>query len=160
MNKVKEKLMEALEKGEFRQFLEGTKDYRIEVWGYESIAPHDTTRMLRAGIYEVFETHPELNIDKKLMEELVNMMCGGGEYSVYMAYEIVYDHMSNEARGSAPFKINKDLIGQLEESLEKNKPNLMGYKMWVGYGQENGVWDWIMQKKSTFDENVRRAMEL
>lgn len=157
MNECKEKLLSAIERNEFTNYLEGKSPYTVEMHQWVSAdVPTDISRILREGIYELYQEKPELNINIMLEETLLNMM-NGDVFELYMALSIIFDQLLSESYLTAPFIIDKELvIGKLKEKLNTNKEKLSSYFEWQGKGKKLGIWDEVLR----IDSICRRKLNI
>lgn len=138
---IEEMIIEAINKDELYKVLLGEGEYKVEPGCHiGDDAPTDWGRILRQGIYRIYEKYPYLNVQQKY-EDAIEYLLSTGIDEIYVGVELVFCQIIHEGLNSSPFNFNREkFLSEVRYKLVENKSELVKLKKWQGRGYENGAW--------------------
>lgn len=146
---VVEILKSAISKNEFKDFLRGTKGYKIlNKDGFFT----DRSAVLYSGIYKYYEKNPKSNIDLFFEKTLIEML-NGNEFDIVTAFDYFWKQALSEYNNNAPFEFSKDSYIELRNSIIKNSEKLKNYKGLPEHGAllDQGAYEYMENMNNYFN---------
>ncbi|MBE6049511.1 MAG: hypothetical protein E7214_02335 [Clostridium sp.] len=143
---IKDKVIKAIKNDEFILLLEGKGEYKIELhqWIGANV-PTDIETILTKGIYPLYISNPNIEIETLLEEALIDMM-DREVFDLYCALSTIFSQLIEEEFQSAPFKIDRNtILSKLSDTLRKRENELKHYFEWEGQGKPEGMWSEVMR---------------
>lgn len=141
---MKDKFMQAFNKGEVVEYLSGEKEYKIELSQRgDCPGPTDWTQIIPKGIYEAYIDNPDIGIKETYEKAIIDLIGRGGEY-YYIATSVIFFQLIRENSERSPFNINRGyIINILKTKGEDEKLDLLNTYKYVSQIQQNGLWSQI-----------------
>lgn len=142
----KDLLVEAINKDELLDFLEGRGRYYIDCNVADVPTNFDT---VICTIFYLYEKNKEISIDKKFENEIIRML-NGNEIDIYCSVFLFTNYLYYDNLSKASFHLQVEKISLLiKDTLNKNKEKLKKYLKWTGQNKNNGVWDEMIRLNKT-----------
>lgn len=138
--------LKALNNNALIDLFEGKGNYKCELNRFIGAEiPTDWAYVMRSGVYQVYNQHKELGIDKKIEQTLLEM-CDGNSFDIYCATMVFFFQILSEEERRAPFRLNRDkILNKVRTSLQKHQLDMHHYYEWTGANYEDGIWGDIVR---------------
>ena len=146
---IKQMLEEALQKGEFIEFLRGENGYMVEQSEFSPGAGvTDTSEILMEGIYEEYKENKEI---KRIFEQGMLKMLDMTDFDVYMVTLYLLDYYFDITNDLWVFKLDniQQILEKLKREIGKRKARIQKYGI-EGPDNYDNIYAWEMLERFKF----------
>lgn len=125
---------------ELYEFIAGEKGYDCPVLDAPTCVPTDWTAIIPNGIYALYRNEALYREDiKKDFFEAIRKLIRGSDIEIWEAAYVVFFLLRSQARGTAPFNVDEDILTLFCRRLDERKAFLAKNYQYDGKGFPNGL---------------------
>lgn len=128
----------AFEKREFYELLTGRSGYDVPVLGIPVRVPTDWTEIIPNGVFKLYDESKDEGIIKQYSEAIIRII-NGNSTDIWIAANILFNQLSSQQKGKAPFNIKNEILRDFNEALKSKKNEISCNQEYDGNQYSNGL---------------------